>query len=96
MQRQPDAEGYIIAYAGMIAQAGEAKARTECAKNYLIKKHHIKAERISAIDGGYREAREVELYVEPQGGPLPLAVPSVRPSKVKIIEQKKSMRCSSD
>lgn len=95
MQRQPDAEGYIIAYAGMMAHPGEAKARAECAKKYLMKKRHIKPERISPIDGGYREAREVELYVEPQGGPLPLAVPSVRPSKVKIIGQKKLMRCGS-
>ena len=93
MQRQPDAKGYIIAYAGIIAHAGDAKFRAECAKRYVIKKHHIKAEGISAIDGGYREAREVELYVEPREGPVPLAAPSVRPSKIRIIGQKKPTRC---
>jgi hypothetical protein len=89
MQRRPDAEGYIIAYAGRNARVGEAKARADCARKYLLTKHHIKAGRIRVIDGGYRETREVELYVEPRAGPLPLAVPSLRPSKVKIIEAKK-------
>jgi hypothetical protein len=95
IQRRPDAEGYVIAYAGKSAYVGEARARAECARRYLIKKHHIKADKILAIDGGYRETREVELYVEPQGGPLPLAAPSLRPSKVKIT-QKKSPRCGTD
>jgi len=93
VKRQPNSEGYIIAYAGMIAHAGEAKARAGCAKNYLIKKHHIKAKTVFAIDGGYRETRLVELYVEPRGGDLPLARPTVRPSKVKIMGSKKSISC---
>lgn len=95
IRRQPDSEGYIIAYGGMIAYAGEAKTRADCAKNYLIEKHHFKAARILSIDGGYRETRLVELYVEPRGGDLPLARPSVRPSKIKIIEAKKrpASRC---
>jgi hypothetical protein len=95
MRRQPDKDGYIIAYAGMIAQVGEAKARAQCAKKYLIKKHHIKPERIWAIDGGYRKAREAEMYLEPHGGALPLTVPSVRPSKVKIIKQRELIKCGS-
>lgn len=93
--RQPDTVGYIIAYASMRALIGEAKGRASCARDYLLKKHRIKPERIRVIDGGYRQAREVELYVEPRKGPVPLAVPSVRPSKVKILGQKKSMRCGS-
>jgi hypothetical protein len=95
MRRQPDSEGYIIAYAGAIARSGEARVRADCAKNYLVKKHHIKAETILAIDGGYRETGSVELYVEPRGGAVPLARPSVRPSKVKIIGPKKSLSCHS-
>ncbi len=95
MGRQPNSEGYIIAYAGAIAHSGEARVRADCAKNYLVKKHRIKAETIWAIDGGYRETSLVELYVEPRGGALPLAVPSVRPSKVKIIGRSKLRRCGS-
>jgi hypothetical protein len=93
MQRQPDSDGYIIAYAGKIAVTGEAKARAECARSYLVRHHRIKAGRVVAIDGGYSELAEVELYVEPHGGPLPLAVPSIRPSKVKIISGRKPATC---
>lgn len=93
MQRQPDSDGYIIAYAGKIAVTGEAKARAQCARSYLVRHHRIKAGRVVAIDGGYSEFAEVELYVEPHGGPFPLAIPSVRPSKVKIISGRKPATC---
>ncbi len=87
MIRSPETEAYIIAYAGLVAQSGEAEVRATCARNYLIKKHRINAERIHAIDGGYREERTVEIYVEQKDGDVPLAAPSVRPSKVKITEK---------
>lgn len=93
MRRRPNLKGYIISYAGMTAHTGEAKTRADCARKYLIEKHGIKAETIRAIDGGYRETRLMELYVEPRGGDLPLARPTVRPSKVKIIEAERPIGC---
>ena len=89
-----DHDVYIIAYAGQTAHPGEAAARANCARDYLIKEHRIRAERIRAIDGGYREERTVEIYLEPKDGDIPLARPSLRPSKVKIIEQKNALSCS--
>lgn len=83
-----DSEIYIIAYAGREAHPGEAETRASCARDYLIKEHKISAERIRAIDGGYRERRQVEIYVEPKDGDIPLARPTLRPSKVKIVQQK--------
>lgn len=95
IKRQLPADAYIIAYGGMVAHAGEAKTRADCAKEYLIKKHRLKAENIWAIDGGYRETRIMELYVESRGGDLPLARPTVRPSKVKSIRVKNGVKpCS--
>lgn len=91
---QPDADVYIIAYAGREAHTGEAAARATCARDYLIKEHRIRAERIRAIDGGYREQREVEIYIEPKDGDIPLAQPSLRPSKVKLIQQKNAGPCN--
>jgi len=88
-----DSEIYIIAYAGREAHPGEAETRASCAREYLIKEHKISAERIRAIDGGYREQRLVEIYVEPKDGDIPLARPSLRPSKVKIVQQKNPARC---
>lgn len=81
----PDSIIYIIAYAGRVANSGEAETRASCAREYLIKEHRFDAERILAIDGGYREKREVEIYVEAKDGDIPLATPNLRPSKVKIM-----------
>ena len=92
--READNEIYIIAYAGRVAQSGEAAARATCARDYLIKEHRIREERIHAIDGGYRYGREVEIYLEPKDGDIPLATPSLRPSKVKIIDQKNATTCN--
>lgn len=88
---RPEAKAYLIAYAGSISQKGEAGARAACARNYLIKKHHIQADRIQAIDGGYRETFQVEVYVEEED--IPLASPTVRPSEVKITQQKSVLTC---
>ena len=90
----PDSVIYIIAYAGREAWSGEAEARAVCARDYLMKEHRISDERIRAIDGGYRGKAEVEIYVEPKDGDLPLAMPSLRPSKVKVIAQNIAAPCN--
>jgi hypothetical protein len=81
----PDSIIYIIAYAGRVAHSGEADARAACAREYLMKEHRFDAQRIHAMDGGYREKREVEIYVEAKDGDIPLAIPNLRPSKVKMM-----------
>jgi len=85
-----DTEGYIIVYAGMRAYSGEAKARAKRAKDYVINRYSVQAGRVWAVDGGYQENRNVELYILPRGGPVPLVLPMVRPSKVQVIEAPKA------
>ena len=92
--RDSTAEGYLIAYAGRIARTGEAAARASCAREYLIKKHRIDPGRIRTVDGGYQENLLVEIYVEPKDGDVPLARPSVRPSKIQITRQKPAPKCA--
>lgn len=91
--RRPETKAYLIAYAGQVAYKGEAAARAACAKDYLIKKHHIPDDRVQPIDGGHREILDVEVYVEEKDGPIPLARPSVRPSKVKITQDRPVPTC---
>ncbi len=91
--RRPDAKAYLIAYAGKIAHKGEAGRRVVCARDYLIKKHHLQTGRIQAIDGGYRDMFEVEVYVEETDGSIPLARPTLRPSGVKIIQDRSVPTC---
>ena len=90
----PDSVIYLIAYAGREAHLSEAEARAVCARDYLMKEHRISADRVRAIDGGYREKAEVEIYVEPKDGDIPLAMPRIRPSKVKVIAQKIAAPCN--
>jgi hypothetical protein len=82
--RYADTVVYIMAYAGRRARAGEALARANRAKDYLVKVRGIERERIVTIDGGNREELMVELYLLPPGASPPIAAPTVEPSEVRL------------
>jgi hypothetical protein len=82
-------QGYIIAYAGQIARAGEAMARANRAKSYLVRVRRFPAGQLKAIDGGYREESTLELYVVPAGACPPMATPTIDPRDVQIIKSTK-------
>src|SRR5215204_911389 len=63
LRLDPDSVVYIFAFAGRMACAGEAKARAVRARNYLVKKHGIGADRVIWRDGGLRERLSVELWL---------------------------------
>lgn len=83
-----DARVFIIGYAGKQARLGEAQARADKAKKYLIEKRGIDPERIVTIDGGYKDPISVELFITPRGKPKPLASPNIYPGNVKTIKDK--------
>ncbi|HAF23023.1 MAG TPA: hypothetical protein DCK93_08960 [Blastocatellia bacterium] len=70
LQNQPGEQGYIIAYGSC---AGEAQARADRAKDYLVNTRQIDAARLVAIDGGCRSELAVELWVVPTGATPPAA-----------------------
>ena len=70
LQNQPGAQGYIIAYGSC---AGEAEARAQRAKDYLVNTRGIDAGRLVTIDGGCRSDLTVELWVVPTGATAPAA-----------------------
>ena len=74
----PDSQGYIVVYAGQHASKGEAKARAERAKAYIVKTYGIGESRVGAVDGGCHEKMGVELHIGPHGLPPPMTFPSVR------------------
>ena len=77
--------GYIIAYAGKRAAVDEARKWAERAKNYLTTMRGLSAAQLTVIDGGFREARTIELFiVEPNYCP-PVPSPTVDPRDVQII-----------
>lgn len=74
LKNEPDSQGYILVYSKRGARAGEAQARATRAKDYLVTKGGIVAERLVTIDGGDHERLAIELWITPQGGrpPSPL------------------------
>jgi len=84
---QKKATAYVIAYAGVRARPNEAKKRGDRAKQYLIAVRHYPADQIKVIDGGYREKRDVDLYVVPAGACPPTPFPTIDPRDVVIIRR---------
>lgn len=80
----PDSAIYIFAYSGRRACKGEAVARAVRAKNYLLKRHGIAADRVSWKDGGFRERLSVELWLRPRKYAPPDATPTVDPAEVEF------------
>jgi hypothetical protein len=73
LQNEPGATGYIVVYAARTGPAGQAQARADRAKDYLVNTRGIDAARIMTIDGGCREELTVELWITPQGATPPTA-----------------------
>ena len=83
--------GYVIAYAGRIACAGEGLLRATRARDYLINRRGIASARVKAIDGGYREEVTVELYALPIGVEPPAIAPTLSRSQIRLIRS--NFRC---
>jgi hypothetical protein len=70
LQNQPGSQGYILAYGSC---AGEAQARADRAKDYLVNTRGIDASRLVTVDGGCRSDLMVELWIVPTGATAPAA-----------------------
>jgi len=70
LQNAPGSQGYILAYGTC---AGEAQARADRAKDYLVNTRGIDAGRLTTVDGGCRSDLTVELWVVPTGATPPPA-----------------------
>jgi hypothetical protein len=92
LQNEPGAQGYVICYGGRRGRAGEAQARCDRAKNYLVSERQIDASRVVTVDGGHREELAVELWVVPTGATPPAASPNVDPSEVRTTAPRRSRR----
>jgi hypothetical protein len=70
LQNEPGSQGYIIAYG---ACEGEAQARADRAKDYLVNTRGIDGGRLVTIDGGCAPELKVELWIVPTGAAAPTA-----------------------
>ena len=68
LQNAPDSTGTILAYGTC---AGEAQARADRAKDYLVNTRGIDAGRLTTVDGGCKADLSVELWLVPRGATAP-------------------------
>ncbi len=89
LQNEPGSTGYILAYG---ACEGEAQARADRAKDYVVNTRGIDAGRIVTIDGGCRAELTVELYVCPVGATAPTPDTSSAVSPCPACKKKAPVR----
>lgn len=83
LANEPGSTGYVIVYAGRTSRAGQAQRLGERARGYLVRTRGVDPNRITVVDGGYREADEFEIWIVPQGAQTPQPSPTVQPSEVQ-------------
>ena len=79
--------GYIIVYAGRRAYRGEAKFKSDCAKDYLVRIRKIDPESVIAADGGFRDEMSVELFLGRTEYYPPRLNPTVSLKNAQIINR---------
>ena len=89
LMNEENAVGHIIVYAGRKATVAEAQVRANRARDYLISVRKISPDKIKVVNGGYREDPSVQLYIRSADAGLPPVMPTLDPSQVEIIYEKK-------
>lgn len=77
LQRDPAAQGYLIAYGGRSSRPGDAMTAAHNATDYTMNVLKMDGARTLSGDGGYRERPTIELWISPPGGAVPMATPTV-------------------
>lgn len=94
LQSDPTAQGYVIAYGGRRSAAGAANKMAASIKNYLVNKRGLDPQRVTTIDGGFRDEPMTELWIVPSEATPPTASPTVDPSEVKPAKPKAKTKTS--
>jgi hypothetical protein len=87
-EKEPEWRGYIVVYAGSRSRIGEAQFKASCYKNYLVRVRKMNPASLFAVDGGYREDMQVQLFLGRADYYPPVLRPTVSPKKVKLIKRR--------
>lgn len=93
LQNQPRVRGYIIVYAPSVGSKSDtALAYAARMRRYLVVARELEAERVTVVDGGFREKLSYEMWVIPEGAGLPAPQPTVSRKNVKLKKGKTKLR----
>ena len=87
-EKEPEWRGYIVVYAGSRSRIGEAQFKANCYKNYLVRVRQMDPASLFAVDGGYREDFQVQLFLGRSDYYPPILKPTVSPTKVQLIKRR--------
>lgn len=90
-----EVKGFVVAYAGRAARAGEALRRADAAKQHLIDKgpsYNSYNPRLNTLDCGRREQTTVELWLTPVGAAPPVCSPTLRPTATPTVGASRQAR----
>jgi hypothetical protein len=76
----PGSTGYIIVYSGRTSRAGQADRLGERARDYMVRTRGVDPNRVTVVNGGYREEDTFEIWIVPQGAQPPQVSPTLQPS----------------
>lgn len=82
---EPAFVAYLMLYAGKHSCFGQIQAHAIRAKNYLVKRRGINADRIIWKDAGYREKFTVEIWTWPRNLGEPAASPSLSSRDARVV-----------
>lgn len=88
LQNDPSTKAYIIAYGGRTSPIAQVDVLMKRARNYMIDQRGIDGSRLVIINGGFREADSVELWIVPSGAAPPRATPTVQAGDVKPAKRR--------
>jgi len=83
LQNDPSTTTYVIAYGGRTSRIGQADLLGGRARDYLVTQRGIDQSRIVVLNGGFREADCVELWIIPRGATPPQPTPTVQAGDVR-------------
>ncbi|HEX8400053.1 MAG TPA: hypothetical protein VF644_21665 [Pyrinomonadaceae bacterium] len=101
LQNEPTTIAHIIFYEGKILESlskkilprrGEAEARVNDLKRYLVENRLIPSNRIEIINGGIRKEHSVEFWTVPNDASAPKPTPTLK--KIKYAKGNPSRLCS--
>ena len=83
LQNDPSTKAYVIAYGGRYSPLAKVEILMKRARDYIVEERGIDASRLVIVNGGFREADSVELWIVPAGAAPPRATPTVQAGEVK-------------
>lgn len=90
-QELPNLNLYIVCYGGRRGYRGEAMARCERAKRYLVGRRNIAPGRVVLVNGGFMRELNVWLWLLPPGTKYE-PTPTVAPGEVEFIRKPSGRR----